>query len=171
MFPVFVISFSLAFLSFTQFLLLTLPVVPCFFSSCIFILVFTPIILYKRILAFCGQNNVNWIKRVFGPICPDLLKPFYWRIVFCGRSIFCYKFVFCCRFAFYCRSLSLALLSLGLSYSLVFLVGLWALLFIGLFSVWAFGYRFAKMGNNKSKNQIQLYSKLDFIWSSNPITF
>ena len=51
----FVICFDLAFLSFTQFLLLTLFVVPCFFSSCFFILVFTPILLYKRIWAFVGQ--------------------------------------------------------------------------------------------------------------------
>ena len=49
------ISFDLAFLSFTQFLLLTLFVVPCFFSPCFFILVFTPILLYKRIWAFVGQ--------------------------------------------------------------------------------------------------------------------
>ena len=49
------ISFDLAFLSFMQFLLLTLFVVPCFFSPCFFILVFTPILLYKRIWAFAGQ--------------------------------------------------------------------------------------------------------------------
>ena len=52
---VFVISCSLAFLSFMQFLLLTLPTVPCFFSLYFFILVFTPILLYKRIQAFVGQ--------------------------------------------------------------------------------------------------------------------
>ena len=52
---VFVISFDLAFLFFLQFLLLTFPDVPCFFSSCFFILVFTPILLYKRIWAFVGQ--------------------------------------------------------------------------------------------------------------------
>ena len=99
-FLVFIISFNLAFLSFTQFLLLTLPAVPCFFSSCFFILVFTLILLYKRIWAFCGPNYVAWIKRVLGLICLDLSKPFC------------------------CRSLSLALLSLGLSCSLVFFVGL-----------------------------------------------
>ena len=48
----FVISFGLVFLSFTQFLLLTFSIVPCFFSSCFFILVFTSILLYKRIWAF-----------------------------------------------------------------------------------------------------------------------
>ena len=71
MFPVvFVISFSLDFLSFTQFLLLTLFAVPCFFSSCFFILVFTHththththtyiyiyiFYIYIRIWAFVGQ--------------------------------------------------------------------------------------------------------------------
>ena len=45
----------LDFLSFTQFLLLTLSVVHCFFSSCFFILVFTHILLYKRIWTFVGQ--------------------------------------------------------------------------------------------------------------------
>ena len=44
---VFVFSFSLAFLSFMRFLLLTLPVVPCFVSPCFFILVFTPIFYTK----------------------------------------------------------------------------------------------------------------------------
>ena len=48
----FVISFGLVFLSLTQFLLLTFSIVPCFFSSCFFILVFTSILLYKRIWAF-----------------------------------------------------------------------------------------------------------------------
>ena len=40
---------------FLQFLLLTFLAVPCFFSSCFFILVFTPILLYKRIWTFVGQ--------------------------------------------------------------------------------------------------------------------
>ena len=51
----FIISFDLAFLSFTQFLLLTLLATPCFFLSCFFILFFTPILLYKRVWAFVGQ--------------------------------------------------------------------------------------------------------------------
>ena len=96
----------------------------------------------QKNLGLCGPNNVDWIKRVLGPICLCLPKPFYQRTVFCDR------FVFCGRFVFYYRSLSLALLSLDLSCSSVFLVGLWALLFIGLSSVWVFGYRFAKMGIN-----------------------
>ena len=50
----FVFSFGLAFLSFIWFLLLTLLTVPCFFSSCFFISIFTPILLYKRIWAFVG---------------------------------------------------------------------------------------------------------------------
>ena len=124
----------------------------------------------QKDLGLCGPNNVDWIKRVLGPICLDLLKPFCWRTVFCDRSVFCWRFVFCCRSAFCCGSLSLVLfLSLDLSCSLVFLVGLWALLFIGLSfiwaflhmgfwvllliglsSSWAFGYGFEKMGINKS---------------------
>ena len=48
-------SFGLVLLSFTWFLLLTLPAIPCFFSSCFFILVFMPIHLYKMIWAFVGQ--------------------------------------------------------------------------------------------------------------------
>ena len=65
----FVISFDLTFLSFMQFFLLTFSVVPCFFSSCFFILVFTHILLYKRIWTFVGQIvftrsegiRLNWL--------------------------------------------------------------------------------------------------------------
>ena len=59
----FVISFSLAFLFFTQFLLLTLPAVSCFFSSCFFILIFTHILLCKRIWAFVAQIMLTGSKR------------------------------------------------------------------------------------------------------------
>ena len=59
----FVISFGLAFLSFTQFLLLTLLAIPCFFLLYYFILVFTPILLYKRIWAFVGQIMLTISKR------------------------------------------------------------------------------------------------------------
>ena len=52
---VFIISFGLTFLSFMQFLLLTLSAVPCFFLLCFFLLVFTLTLLYKRIWAFVGQ--------------------------------------------------------------------------------------------------------------------
>ena len=72
----------------------------------------------QKDLGLCGPNNVDWIKRVLGPICLYLPKSFYWRTVFYGKVVFYYRFVF------YCRSLSLAFLSLDLSYSLVFLVGL-----------------------------------------------
>ena len=89
-------------------------------------------------MGLCGPNNVDWIKKVLGPIFLYLPKPFCQRIVFCGKAIFC------------CRLLSLAFLSLDLSYFLVFLAGLWALLFIGLSSIWAFGYGFAKMGINNN---------------------
>ena len=49
------LQFDFSFLFFTHFLLLTLPVIPYFFSSYFFILVFTPVLLYKRIWAFVGQ--------------------------------------------------------------------------------------------------------------------
>ena len=141
---VFVISFNLAFLSFTCFLLLTFPAVAYFFSLCFFISVFTSILLHKRIWALYGPDNVDWIKRVLGPICLCLPEPFCQGTVLCGRSVFYCRSVFCCRFAFCCRLLSLALISLDLSCSSVFLVGLWALLFIGFSSVWAFGHGFKK---------------------------
>ena len=70
----FCLSFPLVwlFLSFTWFLLLTLPAIPCFFSSCFFILVFTPIFLYERIWAFVGQiiligSKGSWAQ--FALIC------------------------------------------------------------------------------------------------------
>ena len=50
----FVISFYLTFFSFTQFLLLTIP---CFFLSYFFILVFIPMLLYKRILPSKGYQT------------------------------------------------------------------------------------------------------------------
>ena len=96
----------------------------------------------QKNLDLCGPDNVNWIKRVLGQICLCLLKPFCQGTILCGRSVFCGRFAFCYRL------LSLEFLSLDLSCSLVFLVGLWALLFIGLSSSWAFGYGFAKMGIN-----------------------
>ena len=174
-------SFGLAFLPFTWFLLLMLPAIPCFFSLCFFISVFTPILLHKIIWAVVDQimltgSKGSWaqfvfvcqshsakelyyavdlysvadlrfvidiciqkdLKRVLGPIYLHLPKPFCQETVFYDKSVF------------YCRFLSLALLSLDLSCSLVFLAGLWALLFIGLSSVWVFGYEFAKMGINRS---------------------
>ena len=51
----FVFSLILYSFSFTHFLLLTHFAIPCFFSSCLFILVFTPVLLYKKIQAFVGQ--------------------------------------------------------------------------------------------------------------------
>ena len=128
-------SFGLAFLSFTWFLLLTLPAAPYFFSPCFFILALTPIFFIQKDLGLCRPNNIDRIKRVLGPICLYLPKPFCQRTVFCGRFVFCY------------RLLSLALISLDLSCSSVFLVGLWA---IGLFSSWAFGYSFCKNGHQQT---------------------
>ena len=99
----------------------------------------------QKNLGLCGPDNVDWIKRVLSPICLYLLKPFCQRTVFCGKFVFCNRFVFCCR------SLSLALLSLDLSCSSVFLVGLWALLFIGLSSIWDFGHGFKKWASTYVK--------------------
>ena len=92
----------------------------------------------QKDLGLCGPNNVDWIKRVLDPICLDLSKPFCWRIVFYDRSIFCSKSVFCGKSVFCYRLLSLALLSLDLSCSSVFLVGLafhWAFFLMG-FWIW-----------------------------------
>ena len=117
-------------------------------------------------MGLCGPNNVDWIKKVLGPIFLYLPKPFCQRIVFCGKAIFCGRFVFCCS------SLSLAFLSLDLSYSLVFLVGLWALLFIGFPSSWAFRYKFAKMGINITRGPINsvdnnlIFLHMNHVWSS-----
>ena len=86
----------------------------------------------QKNLGLCGPDNVDLIKRVLGPICLCLPKSFCQRTIFYGR------------FVLYCKSLSLTLLSLDLSCPLVFLAGLWALLFIGLSSVWDFGHGFKK---------------------------
>ena len=47
-----------------------IPTVPCFFALCYFILVFTPIFLFKRIWAFVGQimltgSKGSWAQFVF----------------------------------------------------------------------------------------------------------
>ena len=86
------------------------------------------------LLQICRPNNVDWIKRVLGPIYFHLPKPFCQRTVFCGKAVFCGRFVFCSRFVFCCKLLLLALFSLEISCSSVFLVGLWALLLIGFSS-------------------------------------
>ena len=95
----------------------------------------------QKDLGLCGPNNVDWIKRVLGPIYLHLPKPFCQRTVFCGNALFCNRFVFCCR------SLSLAFLSLDLSCSLS--------------SWWAFGPYFSlgfplyKLLGTNSKNRYQ----------------
>ena len=66
-------------------------------------------------------------------------KPFCQRTVFCGKAVFCGRSVFCGKFVFCYRLLSLALISLDLSCSSVFLVGLafhWTFL-VGLAFHWA----------------------------------
>ena len=111
---------------------------PLFLFIVLFYISFHTYPFIQKDLGLCGPNNVDYIKKVLGPICLDLSKPFYWRTIFYGKSVFYYRFVFCCRSTFCYGSLSLTFLSLNLSCSSVFLVGLWALLFIGLSSVWAF---------------------------------
>ena len=100
---------------------------------------FSRLSFMQKDLGLCGPNNVDWIKRVLGPICLCLLKPFCQGIVLCGRFVFCSRFTFCYRL------LSLAFLSLELYCSLVFLVGLafhWAFFLMG-FWIWI-----CKMGIN-----------------------
>ena len=138
------VSFGFSFLQFGFSFLHAIPTTNTSCCSLFFFIVLLYINFHthpfiQKDLGLCEPDNVDWIKRVLGPICLDLSKPFCWRTVFCGRFVFCYKFVICCRSAFCCRLLSLALLSLDLSCSSVFLVDLWALLFIGLSSSWAFG--------------------------------
>ena len=131
---VFVISFSLAFLSFMCFLLLTLPAIPCFFLSCFFVSVFKPIFFIQKDLDLYGPNNVDQIKRVLGSICLCLPKSF------CRRTVFYQRTVFCCRSVFCYRLLSLTFLSLDLSCSSVFLVGLafhWAFFLMVRIQKWA----------------------------------
>ena len=111
-----------------------IPAVPYFFSPCFFISVFMPIFFIQKDLGLCGPNNVDWIKRVLGPIYLHLPKPFCQRIVFYGKAVFWGRFVFYSRFVFCCRLLLLALLSLEISCSSIFLVGLWVLLLIGFSS-------------------------------------
>ena len=108
-----------------------------FLFTVLFSYQFSHLSFIQKDLGLCGPNNVDWIKRVLSPIFLCLPKPF------CQRTVLCSRFVFCCR------SIPLALFSLDLYCSLVFLVGLWALLFIGLSFVQVFGYGFAKMGINR----------------------
>ena len=138
------ISFGFSFLQFGFSFLHAIPATNTSCCSLFFFIMLLHINFHtypfiQKNLGLCEPDNVDWIKRVLGPICLDLSKPFCWRIVFCGRFVFCYRFVIWCRSAFCCRSLSLALLSLDLSCSSIFLVGFWALLFIGLSSSRAFG--------------------------------
>ena len=93
----------------------------------------------QKNLGLCGPNNFDWIKRVLGPICLYLPKPFcrrtifYGRSVFCGRFVICYISAFCCRFtadlcSFFGPFLLFGLLGkpLGLDfYWAFFLMGFW----------------------------------------------
>ena len=139
-FVLFLHAFPATFVIFLWFGFSFLHVIPVANTSCRFLFLFVMFLhisfhaypFIQKHFGLCGPNNFDWIKRVLGPICLCLQKPFCQRTVFCGRFVFCYK------------SLSIALLSLDLSCSLVFLAGLWALLFIGLSSVWDFGHGFKK---------------------------
>ena len=145
-FVLFLHAFPATFVIFLWFGFSFLHVVPAADTSCHSLFLFNVLLhisfhaypFIQKNLGLSGSDNVDWIKRVLGPICLCLPKPSCQKTVFCGRFVFC------------CKSLSFTLLSLDLSCSLVFLAGLWALLFIGLSSVWVFGYRFTKMGINTS---------------------
>ena len=135
-------AFPATFVIFLRFGFSFLHVIPAADTSCCSLFLFI-VLLHISFLAYpfiqknlglCGLDNIDWIKRVLGSICLCLPKPFYQRTLFYGKFVFCGRFVFCCK------SLSLAFLSLDLSYSLVFLAGLWALLFIGLSSSW-YGFK------------------------------
>ena len=114
-------SFGLAFLSFVWFLLLTLPTIPCFFSSSFFVLTFTPIFLYKRIWAFMGQ------------IILTRSRGFWAQFVFICRCHSAEELYFAADLYSTADLRQIYILSLDLScFSLFFLVGLWALIFIEL---------------------------------------
>ena len=139
-FVLFLHAFPATFVIFFWFGFSFLHVIPAANTSCrslflFIVLLFISFHAYPFIqknLGLCGPDNVDWIKRVLGPICLCLPKPFCQGTVLCSRSVFCGKFVFCYRL------LSLALTSLDLSCSSVFLVGLWALLFHWAFFLMGF---------------------------------
>ena len=141
-FVLFLHAFPATFFIFLWFGFSFLHVIPTANTSCRSVFLFIVLLhisfhaypFIQKNLGLCGPDNVDWIKRVLGPICLCLPKLFYQGTVLCGRSVFCGRFVFCGKFMFCCRLLSLALISLDLSCSSVFLVGLWALLFsLGFF--------------------------------------
>ena len=136
-FVLFLHVFPTTFLIFLWFGFSFLHVIPAADTSCRSLFLFVVLLhisfhaypFIQKNLGLSGLDNVDWIKRVLGPICLCLPKPSCQSTIFCDRFVFCGKFVFCCR------SLSFALLSLDLSCSLVFLASRWALLFIGLSSI------------------------------------
>ena len=119
-FVLFFHAFLATFVIFLWFGFSFLHVIPAADTSCRSLFLFVVLLhisfhvypFIQKNLGLSGPDNVDWIKRVLGSICLCPPKPSYQRTVFCS------KFVFCCRF------LSLALLSLDLSCSLVFLPGL-----------------------------------------------
>ena len=139
-FVLFLHAFPTTFVIFLWFGFSFLHMIPTTDTSCRSLFLFVMLLhisfhayhFIQKNLGLYGPDNVDWIKRVLGPICLCLPKSFCQRTIFCGRFVFC------------CRSLSLTLLSLDLSCSSVFLVGLWALLFIGFSSVWDFEHKFKK---------------------------
>ena len=141
-FVLFLHAFPITFVIFLWFGFSFLHVIPAADTSCCSLFLFIMLLhiifhaypFIQKNLGFCGPDNVDWIKRVLSPICLCLPKLFYQGTVLCSRSVFCGRSVIYSRFAFCYRLLSLAFIFLDLSCSLVFLVGLWALLFIRLSS-------------------------------------
>ena len=137
-FVLFLHAFPTTFVIFLWFGFSFLHVIPTADTSCHSLFLFIVLLhisfyaypFTQKNLGLCGPDNVDWIKRVLGPICLHLPKPFCQGIVFCGKFVFCGRSIFCYRFAFCCRLLSLALISLDLSCSSVFLGGLSALRFV-----------------------------------------
>ena len=151
-FVLFLHAFPVTFVIFLWFGFSFLHVIPVADTSCRSLFLFIVLLhisfhdypFIQKNLGLCGPDNVDWIKRVLGQICLCLPKSFCQgtvlcgKTVLCGRSVFCGRFVFYGRFVFCCRLLSLALISLNLSCSSVFLVGLWALLFHWAFFLMGF---------------------------------
>ena len=156
-FVLFLHAFPATFVIFLWFGFSFLHVIPAADTSCHSLFLFIVLLhisfhaypFIQKNLGLCGLDNVDWIKRVLGPISLCLPKPFCQGTVLCSISVFCSRSIFCGRFAFCYRLLSLAFLSLDLSCSLVFLVGLWALLFYWAFFLKGFWIWICKNGHQQ----------------------
>ena len=149
-FVLFLHAFLATFVIFLWFGFSFLHVVPAADTSCHSLFLFNVLLhisfhahpFIKKNLVLSGPDNVDWIKRVLGPICLYLPKPSCQRTVFCGRFVFC------------CKSISLTLLSLDLSCSLVFLAVLLGLAFHWAFLRMGFWIRIRKNGHQQLIIQI-----------------